>query len=98
MSQITTATIAHIAKLARINLTPEETETYAGQLATVMEHVARINNVDTTAVTPTFQVTNNRSSFQTAPVSSQTLSSQKVLKNAPRHHDNYIVTQPSITK
>ncbi|MFA6602369.1 MAG: Asp-tRNA(Asn)/Glu-tRNA(Gln) amidotransferase subunit GatC [Candidatus Shapirobacteria bacterium] len=98
MSQITAATIAHIAKLARIDLTPEETETYAIQLATVMEHVARINKIDTSSIAPTFQVTSNSSSFQTSPISSQTLSSQSVLNNAPRHHENYIVTQPSIAK
>ena len=44
---------AYVARLARLDLTDEELETYAGQLATVLEHAAAVAALDTRDVEPT---------------------------------------------
>ncbi|EKD49381.1 MAG: aspartyl-tRNA(Asn)/glutamyl-tRNA (Gln) amidotransferase subunit C [uncultured bacterium] len=49
--------IAHIAKLARIELTDAEVKKFQGQLGKVLNYVEKINEVDTENVEPTWQVT-----------------------------------------
>jgi aspartyl-tRNA(Asn)/glutamyl-tRNA(Gln) amidotransferase subunit C len=44
---------AYVARLARIDLTDEELDLYAGQLATVLGHAATIAALDTEGVEPT---------------------------------------------
>jgi aspartyl-tRNA(Asn)/glutamyl-tRNA(Gln) amidotransferase subunit C len=45
--------VQYVAELARIKLTPEEISTFQSQLAHVLEHVEKLNQVDLTNVEPT---------------------------------------------
>lgn len=47
------ATIVHVADLARIGLTDEEIERFAGQLSVVLDAVERLKTVDTSEISPT---------------------------------------------
>jgi aspartyl-tRNA(Asn)/glutamyl-tRNA(Gln) amidotransferase subunit C len=44
---------AYVARLARIDLSDEELDMFAGQLATVLEHAAQVAALDTAGVEPT---------------------------------------------
>lgn len=48
--------VAHVARLARIDLAPAELETMRVQLSNVLTHISRLNEVDTSAIPPTAQV------------------------------------------
>lgn len=50
---ISTADVAHVARLARLALTDEELEAFTGQLAAVLAHAADVEALDTTGVPPT---------------------------------------------
>lgn len=45
--------VAHVARLARLDVTEEELDRFAGQLAAVLEHAADIAALDTAGVAPT---------------------------------------------
>jgi len=45
--------VRHIAHLARLKLTDEEVRRFAGQLSTILEYVASLNELDTSAIPPT---------------------------------------------
>ena len=45
-----------IAHLARLQLTAEEVERFAGQLSDVLDYAARLNEVDTSEISPTASV------------------------------------------
>ncbi|HTG47311.1 MAG TPA: Asp-tRNA(Asn)/Glu-tRNA(Gln) amidotransferase subunit GatC [Actinomycetota bacterium] len=45
--------IAHVARLARIDLTPEEATTLRAQLGVILEHAARVREVATEDLPPT---------------------------------------------
>jgi aspartyl-tRNA(Asn)/glutamyl-tRNA(Gln) amidotransferase subunit C len=49
---LTQQEVLHIAKLARLSLTPEEVERYRAQLSAILEHVAQLQRLDTSAVAP----------------------------------------------
>jgi aspartyl-tRNA(Asn)/glutamyl-tRNA(Gln) amidotransferase subunit C len=44
---------AYVARLARIDLTEQELDLYAGQLAVVLDHAAQVAAIDTDGVEPT---------------------------------------------
>ncbi len=50
---ISTDDVAHVARLARLSLEPEELERFTGQLAAVLAHAADVEALDTTGVPPT---------------------------------------------
>lgn len=52
MTAITPDDVAHLAHLARLELTAEEREHYAGQLAAIVEAVARVSEVAAEDIAP----------------------------------------------
>jgi aspartyl-tRNA(Asn)/glutamyl-tRNA(Gln) amidotransferase subunit C len=82
--------IDHVANLARINLTPEEKERFAGQIGDVLTYIAQLNEVDVSGVEPTahaFPVVN----VWAADVPQPGLSVEDALMNAPEKRDDMFV-------
>ncbi|MEW5809003.1 MAG: Asp-tRNA(Asn)/Glu-tRNA(Gln) amidotransferase subunit GatC [Actinomycetota bacterium] len=53
MSQISRDEVAHLARLARLALTDDELDSFAGQLDAILGHVSQIQAVDVTGVAAT---------------------------------------------
>ena len=53
MSAITRAEVAHLARLARLDLAPEELDHYAEQLDVILQSVARVSEVAADDIPPT---------------------------------------------
>jgi aspartyl-tRNA(Asn)/glutamyl-tRNA(Gln) amidotransferase subunit C len=53
VSQISRDDVAHLARLARLALTDDELDGFAGQLDAILEHVSVIQAVNVTDVIPT---------------------------------------------
>jgi aspartyl-tRNA(Asn)/glutamyl-tRNA(Gln) amidotransferase subunit C len=51
--RLTREDVAYVARLARLALTDEELDTYAAQLAAVLDHAAQVAALDTVGVPPT---------------------------------------------
>src|SRR5262245_57822698 len=47
------ATVRHIAKLARLELSDDEVRRYTGQLGEILAYVQKLNEVDTRSTEPT---------------------------------------------
>jgi aspartyl-tRNA(Asn)/glutamyl-tRNA(Gln) amidotransferase subunit C len=52
MAKVTVETVEHVARLARLSLTPEERETFARQLDEVLAYAESIQALDTGEVEP----------------------------------------------
>ena|SRR6516225_4149817 len=50
---ISRADVAHVARLARLDLTDDELDRFTGQLAAVLEHAGDLAALDTAGVPPT---------------------------------------------
>lgn len=74
--------IHYVAKLARIELTPEEEHRLGGQLGAILGYVAKLKEVDVSGVEPTahpFPLVN-----VTRPdVPTESLSHEEAMRNAP---------------
>jgi aspartyl-tRNA(Asn)/glutamyl-tRNA(Gln) amidotransferase subunit C len=53
MAQITREDVAHVARLARLQLTEDELDTFTGQLAKVLDHARDVEALDVGDVPPT---------------------------------------------
>lgn len=51
--RLTAADVAHVARLARLDLTAEEVDLFAEQLAAVLDHADDVAALDTAGVPPT---------------------------------------------
>jgi aspartyl-tRNA(Asn)/glutamyl-tRNA(Gln) amidotransferase subunit C len=53
---LTRAEVLHIARLARLGLSDAEVDQLAQQLGHILEHINKLNALDTAAIPPTAQV------------------------------------------
>ena len=75
--------VEHIAMLARLDLSEAEKELYRAQLSSILDHVARLQALDTREVPPTFSVL-PLSSVLRDDEPEPGLESQYLLRNAPQ--------------
>ena len=84
--------VKHVAKLANLPLTPEEEEKYSDQLSKILEYIDQLNEVDTTNVEPTFNVSEQENVMgKDEPVVS--LSQEETLQNTPKKENGFFVTK-----
>lgn len=75
--------VEHIAMLARLQLSEAEKELYRAQLSTILDHVARLQALDTHDIPPTFSVFPLHSVLRSdEPVPG--LEAEALLRNAPQ--------------
>ena len=79
---LTIQEVEHIAKLARLALTDEQKQRYRGQLSTILDHVAKLQELDTRDVPPTTGGTLTEMPLR-ADESHPGLSSEALFANAP---------------
>ncbi|MCM3496719.1 Asp-tRNA(Asn)/Glu-tRNA(Gln) amidotransferase subunit GatC [Paenibacillus lactis] len=79
---ITVKDVQHVAKLARLNLTPEEEEMFTGQLNAILQYAEKLNELDTDGVEPTTHVLHLSNVMREDEVR-ESLPIEKVLLNAP---------------
>lgn len=85
--------VRHIARLARLSLTPEEEQRFQQQLSSILEHAQRLSHVDTTAIPPTASVLPLPARLR--PDASRTATSRpSILANAPDAEGDYFRIPP----
>ncbi len=85
---ITREEVVHVAKLARLELSEDELERFAGQLNAILEAVGKVAELDLSDVEPTahpLEVANVWAEDEPRP----SLSAEDALANAPDREDNF---------
>ncbi len=81
--------VRHIARLARLGLSPDEVERFRDQLSTILDHFQGLNAFDTEGVPPTaqsFDLTNVDREDASRPSADRS----EVLAGAPRTEGAYV--------
>ena len=81
--------VRHIALLARVGMTDEETERMRGQLSDIIESIDRLREVDTEGVEPTGHSVDLRTVMR-EDEPRESLPRDDVLANAPRDEGGFI--------
>ncbi len=80
---LTLEEVDHIAMLARLELNQREKELYCEQLSAILDYAARLQEVDTSNIPPTFSVLPPKSVLRNDEPRSG-LNLEELLRNAPR--------------
>lgn len=88
--------VEHIANLARLELTDEQRARYREQLESILDYVARLQDVDTRDVPPTASVSAAQNPLR-ADVPRPGLSKEDLLQNAPVKDDGQFEIPPVFT-
>jgi aspartyl-tRNA(Asn)/glutamyl-tRNA(Gln) amidotransferase subunit C len=75
--------VEHIARLARLNLSPEEIERYTTELTVILEYIDQLKSVNTEGVEPQNQFITAENVFR-EDVAEPSLPREKALANAPQ--------------
>lgn len=85
--------VEHIARLARLELTPEQKTRYREQLEAILDHVAKLQELDTQHVPPTASASAGQMPLR-ADEPRPGLSQKELLKNAPEQEDGQFKIPP----
>lgn len=87
--KITVGEVEYVAKLAYLDLGPEEKEKFAGQLNRILEYMEKLNELDTSGVEPTSHVLPVVNVFKGDELE-QSYPVEVMLRNAPGREGDFI--------
>ena len=85
--KITEAEVAHVADLARLEVSAGDIGKFATQIDDILNYVDTLNQVDTTGVAPTSHAIDLTNAFR-EDVPGEHLAPEEALGNAPRKEDS----------
>ncbi len=85
--------VIHVATLARLGLTESEIELFRGQLATILQHIETLAELDLSDVPPSALVVPLQD-VERPDEARPSLPLEAVLSNAPREEDGYLRVAP----
>lgn len=85
--------VLHIAELAKLGLTEEETERFAEQLSEILDYFAVLDRLDTSAIPPTAQAIARQNVWREDHVE-PSFTPEEMLANAPGRRDHYFRVKP----
>jgi aspartyl-tRNA(Asn)/glutamyl-tRNA(Gln) amidotransferase subunit C len=80
--KITRKDVEQVARLARLELTPEEADTFTGQMDAILAYVDKLNELDTTGIFPTSHAVPMENAFRD-DVARPGIGVEAALANAP---------------
>jgi aspartyl-tRNA(Asn)/glutamyl-tRNA(Gln) amidotransferase subunit C len=88
--QIDEATVRHVARLARIKVSEQETANLKRELTSILQWVEQLNEVDTTAVEPMTRMGDMKLPQRKDEVTAGGIP-EAIMKNAPLSEDDYFL-------
>lgn len=90
-------TVDKIAHLARLELSPGETDEMIKDMSKILDFMAKLNEIDTSGVEPLVYMTHEVNVLR-EDVVKQEITHQEALQNAPKHDDDYFLVAKVIEK
>lgn len=90
--KLTLPEVKQVADLSNLPLTSTEEKKYSQQLSKILEYIAKLDEVDTAEVAPTFNVSVN-SNITRLDKPGICLTQKEVLSNTPSKENGFFVTK-----
>lgn len=90
--KLTKSEVEKVARLANLPLNAEEEGKYAEQLSKILDYIDLLEKVDTSKVTPTFNITGLENITREDEMSNS-LTQEESLMNSSKTKDGYFVTK-----
>ncbi len=88
--KLSTEEVARVARLARLDLSEEKTEIFAGQLHNILSYMDKLNEIDTSNVEPMFSPVEHTTVLRKDVVVKEH-TRDEILSNAPDTDGQYFV-------
>lgn len=95
MSEIDHSKVAHVAKLARIEISPDQASEFAEQLSSILGHIDQIESADTQDVAPMTHP-HDQTNFVAQDMCRPSTDRDQILKNAPKQDGEFYQVPPVI--
>lgn len=86
--KITRAEVEHVARLARLELTETEKETFTGQMDAILAYVGKLNELNTDGIVPTAHAVPMENAFREDEVR-PSIGIENALANAPERVEGF---------
>lgn len=86
--KITKAEVEHVARLARLDLSEKEIDTFTGQMDAILAYVEKLNELDTDGITATAHAVPMENAFRADAVHAP-LGVENALSNAPARIEGF---------
>lgn len=83
-------TVEHVAKLARLRLSPEELAVHEKQLGAILDYVAKLERLDVQGLEPLVHPAESANVFRD-DVPRPSLTKAEALANAPERNDDFFI-------
>ena len=83
-------TVENVAKLARLQLTPEELDRYGKQLGAILDYIAKLEKLDVQGLEPLAQAVDMSNIFR-EDVPRPSLPREAALQNAPEKNGDFFI-------
>lgn len=83
-------TVENVAKLARLQLTPEELDRYGKQLAAILDYIAKLEKLDVQGLEPLAQAVDTSNVFRD-DTPRPGLARDAALQNAPEKNGDFFI-------
>ena len=90
MSTITTNDVRHLAQLSNLQLSDDEITSLQTDLANILDYIDQLNEIDTSGVEPTYQVTGLENVWRDDTVDAGAVTREDLLALASDQADNSI--------
>lgn len=95
MAQISTDDVTHLATLSALALEPQEVENMRDDIQQILSYIEQLGELDTSGVTPTYQVTGLASVYRQDEIDPGVLSTEQLLELAPER-DGQSIKVPKV--
>ena len=86
--KITRAEVEHVARLARLELSEPELDTFTAQMDSILSYVEKLNALDTEGIIPTSHAVPMENAFR-PDEPGQAIGVDAALANAPKHAESF---------
>ena len=86
--KITRAEVEHVARLARLELSEPELDTFTAQMDSILAYVEKLNALDTDGIVPTSHAVPMENAFRPDQLG-QSIGVENALANAPLHVETF---------
>lgn len=90
MAKLTRDDVLKLARLARISLSDDEVDAFAGELSAILQYVEQLSSVDVSGLEPTNQVTGLTNVMRKDEVIDYGYKPAKLLENVPVTEKNQV--------
>ena len=86
--KITRVEVEHVARLARLELSEPELDTFTVQMDSILSYVEQLNALDTEGIVPTSHAVPMENAFR-PDLPAQSIGVEAALANAPNHAESF---------